>query len=113
MAEAVLLVDKQDGYRVLTLNRPKQLNAFDAALHGAMRAALDEIEADRSCRAVLLTGAGRAFCAGADLLQVYTGFIYGGPVWLAELHAGLARRARDGGFASISDAVGCAARNQP
>ena len=52
-------------------------------------------------------------CAGADLLQVYTGFIYGGPVWLAELHAGLARRARDGGFASISDAVGCAARNQP
>ncbi|WP_238422385.1 quinone-dependent dihydroorotate dehydrogenase [Gordonia sp. 'Campus'] len=49
-------------------------------------------------------------CAGADLLQVYTGFIYGGPVWLHELHAGLAQRVREGGFASITDAVGCAAR---
>ena len=46
----------------------------------------------------------------ADLLQVYTGFIYRGPVWLRELHEGLAQRVRDGGFASISEAVGCAAR---
>ena len=48
-------------------------------------------------------------CAGADLLQVYTGFIYGGPLWLYELHSGLAERLRAGGFASIADAVGCAA----
>ncbi|GAA14360.1 dihydroorotate dehydrogenase (quinone) [Gordonia sp. CNJ-863] len=52
-------------------------------------------------------------CAGADLLQVYTGFIYGGPLWLYELHSGLAERVRAGGFASISDAVGCAAAQQP
>ncbi|MBD0861557.1 quinone-dependent dihydroorotate dehydrogenase [Gordonia sp. zg691] len=52
-------------------------------------------------------------CAGADLLQVYTGFVYGGPVWLHELHDGLAQRVRAGGFASISEAVGCAAPNQP
>lgn len=45
-------------------------------------------------------------CAGADLLQVYTGFIYGGPVWLQDLHRGIAQRVRDGGFASLSDAVG-------
>ena len=70
MSEPALLVDKRDGYRVLTLNRPKQLNAFDASLHDAMRAALDDLEADRSCRAILLTGAGRAFCAGQDLSAV-------------------------------------------
>lgn len=70
MSEPALLVDKQDGYRVLTLNRPKQLNAFDASSHDAMRAALDEIEADKTCRALLLTGAGRAFCAGQDLSAV-------------------------------------------
>lgn len=48
-------------------------------------------------------------CAGADLLQVYTGFIYGGPVWLRGLHEGVAARLRAEGFASIRDAVGSAA----
>lgn len=47
--------------------------------------------------------------AGASLLQVYTGFIYGGPVWLSELNAGVAQRLRDGGFASLSEAVGSGA----
>lgn len=50
-------------------------------------------------------------CAGADLLQVYTGFIYGGPLWLYQLNAGLAERVRAGGFSSIADAVGSAARS--
>ena len=44
--------------------------------------------------------------AGADLLQAYTGFIYGGPVWLKELNDGIAARLRAGGFATLSDAVG-------
>ncbi|MFT3715135.1 MAG: quinone-dependent dihydroorotate dehydrogenase [Gordonia sp. (in: high G+C Gram-positive bacteria)] len=44
--------------------------------------------------------------AGADLLQVYTGFIYGGPVWLRELNEGLAQKVRDAGFSSITEAVG-------
>ncbi|MFT3662350.1 MAG: quinone-dependent dihydroorotate dehydrogenase [Gordonia sp. (in: high G+C Gram-positive bacteria)] len=48
-------------------------------------------------------------CAGASLLQVYTGFIYGGPVWLKELNDGIAARLRAGGFASLSEAVGSAA----
>ncbi|MEO9330151.1 quinone-dependent dihydroorotate dehydrogenase [Gordonia aurantiaca] len=51
-------------------------------------------------------------CAGADLLQVYTGFIYGGPLWLYQLNAGLAERVRAAGFASIAEAVGSAARAQ-
>ncbi len=48
--------------------------------------------------------------AGASLLQGYTGFIYGGGGWAANIHAGLAQRLRDGGFATLSDAVGAAAR---
>ncbi len=44
--------------------------------------------------------------AGASLLQGYTGFIYGGGLWAKHIHDGIARRLRDGGFASLSDAVG-------
>ncbi|WP_163645199.1 quinone-dependent dihydroorotate dehydrogenase [Mycobacterium saskatchewanense] len=47
--------------------------------------------------------------AGASLLQGYTGFIYGGGLWPKHIHDGIARRLRDGGFASLSDAVGSAA----
>jgi dihydroorotate dehydrogenase len=48
--------------------------------------------------------------AGASLLQGYTGFVYGGGLWAKHVHDGLARRLRDGGFASLTDAVGSAAR---
>ncbi len=65
--ENVLLVDRHDGWTALTLNRPDRLNAFTEELHLALRGALDEIAADETCRAVLLTGAGRGFCAGQDL----------------------------------------------
>jgi 2-(1,2-epoxy-1,2-dihydrophenyl)acetyl-CoA isomerase len=67
MDEQPVLVDLREGYRVLTLNRPQRLNAFTEALHVALAAALRDAEADSSCRALLLTGAGRGFCAGQDL----------------------------------------------
>src|SRR5215475_369085 len=67
MDESPILVQQQSGYRVITLNRPQRLNAFTEAMHQALRAALAEAEADTSCRALLLTGAGRGFCAGQDL----------------------------------------------
>ena len=67
MDETPILVDKRDGYRVVTLNRPQRLNSFNEAMHQALKVALDEAESDRSCRALLLTGAGRGFCAGQDL----------------------------------------------
>ncbi|MEX0346206.1 MAG: 2-(1,2-epoxy-1,2-dihydrophenyl)acetyl-CoA isomerase PaaG [Rhizobiaceae bacterium] len=67
MSEPVLLSEKQDGYAVLTLNRPDRLNAFTVELHQALAAALDECENDDDCRAIILTGAGRGFCAGQDL----------------------------------------------
>jgi 2-(1,2-epoxy-1,2-dihydrophenyl)acetyl-CoA isomerase len=62
-----VLTDIRAGYRVLTLNRPDRLNSFSADLHSALMAALIAAEQDKSCRAVILTGAGRGFCAGQDL----------------------------------------------
>ena len=62
-----VLVETRPGYRVLTLNRPDRLNAFNEAQHAALREAVEAAEADESCRALLLTGAGRAFSTGQDL----------------------------------------------
>jgi 2-(1,2-epoxy-1,2-dihydrophenyl)acetyl-CoA isomerase len=60
-------LDMADGVATLTLNRPDRLNSFTVAMHGEVRAALDAVEADRSLRCLVLTGAGRGFCAGQDL----------------------------------------------
>jgi 2-(1,2-epoxy-1,2-dihydrophenyl)acetyl-CoA isomerase len=67
MDENPILVEARTGWRVITLNRPQRLNAFTEAMHQALRKAIAEAEADKGCRALLLTGAGRAFCAGQDL----------------------------------------------
>ena len=67
MSEQPILVEARAGYRVITLNRPDRLNAFNEAMHVALRAALDDAQADESCRALMITGAGRGFCAGQDL----------------------------------------------
>jgi 2-(1,2-epoxy-1,2-dihydrophenyl)acetyl-CoA isomerase len=67
MDETSILVERREGYRVVTLNRPTRLNSFNEEMHLALRAAFAEAEADKTCRAVLLTGAGRGFCAGQDL----------------------------------------------
>ena len=71
--ESVLLVDRRPGWTSLTLNRPERLNSFNEAMHRALADALDEIDTDESCRAVLLTGSGRGFCAGQDLGDRVTG----------------------------------------
>ncbi|HXZ21348.1 MAG TPA: 2-(1,2-epoxy-1,2-dihydrophenyl)acetyl-CoA isomerase PaaG [Pseudolabrys sp.] len=65
--DSPVLVEQRAGYRVVTLNRPDRLNAFNDAMHQALRKAISDAEADESCRALLLTGAGRGFCAGQDL----------------------------------------------
>jgi 2-(1,2-epoxy-1,2-dihydrophenyl)acetyl-CoA isomerase len=64
---AVLLVEDVGAVRRLTLNRPASLNAVTAELRERLIAALEEASADRKVRVVVLTGAGRAFCSGADL----------------------------------------------
>src|SRR3954466_13126014 len=53
--------------RQITLNRPDRLNAMTAELCEALHDELGAVAADRACRAVVLTGAGRGFCAGLDL----------------------------------------------
>lgn len=68
-----LQVARRQGVMALTLNRPERLNALTAPLVDALRAALAEVEADPAVRAVLLTGAGRGFCAGQDLAEVSPG----------------------------------------
>jgi 2-(1,2-epoxy-1,2-dihydrophenyl)acetyl-CoA isomerase len=67
MTEPAVLTHVEAGYRILTLNRPDRLNAFNDAMHEALRAAIDQAEADENCRALMLTGAGRAFCSALDL----------------------------------------------
>jgi 2-(1,2-epoxy-1,2-dihydrophenyl)acetyl-CoA isomerase len=65
--ELPILSETRTGYRVITLNRPDKLNAFNEAMHQALRKAIEDAEADENCRALLITGAGRGFCTGQDL----------------------------------------------
>ncbi|HEY3021198.1 MAG TPA: enoyl-CoA hydratase/isomerase family protein, partial [Solirubrobacteraceae bacterium] len=67
MTDVLLSEGPRPHVRVLTLNRPDSLNAMTAALCAALHRELEDIAGDRSCRAVILTGAGRAFCVGLDL----------------------------------------------
>jgi 2-(1,2-epoxy-1,2-dihydrophenyl)acetyl-CoA isomerase len=55
------------GVARLTLNRPDKLNSFTGEMHAELRDALDAVQADKAVRVLVLTGAGRAFCAGQDL----------------------------------------------
>ena len=65
--DALIQVAQAGAVRVLTLNRPGALNSFSAAMHAALLPALDAAADDRGVRAVVVTGAGRGFCAGQDL----------------------------------------------
>jgi len=62
-----ILLARADGVGTLTLNRPEKLNAFAGEMRREVADALDELERDDSVRVVVITGAGRAFCAGADV----------------------------------------------
>ncbi len=57
----------REGVTLVTLNRPESLNAMNHELVASVHNVLDEVDGDHSCRVVVLTGAGRAFCAGLDL----------------------------------------------
>jgi enoyl-CoA hydratase len=63
----VELSQPKPGVTLMTLNRPDSLNAMNHELVAAVHDALDEVDDDAGCRVVILTGAGRAFCAGLDL----------------------------------------------
>ena len=67
--ESTVLYAAQGAVAVLTLNRPQSLNSFSRQMHHDLWAALDRAEADPQVRALVITGAGRGFCAGADLSE--------------------------------------------
>ena len=61
MASDTLLFERADGIARITLNRPDKLNSFNVEMHEALRDALTQVQADKSLRVLVLTGAGRAF----------------------------------------------------
>jgi enoyl-CoA hydratase/carnithine racemase len=67
MSDVLLSERAEEHVHRLTLNRPEQLNAMNANLCEALHRELETLAADRSCRVIVLTGAGRGFCAGVDL----------------------------------------------
>jgi enoyl-CoA hydratase/carnithine racemase len=67
MAYETLLTDLESGVMTVTLNRPEKLNAFTAEMMSELIDTFDRVDADDEVRAVVVTGAGRGFCAGADL----------------------------------------------
>lgn len=67
MSYQTILCDVSDGIARLTLNRPDRLNSFNVEMHGEVRDALSRLAEDRAARVLVVTGAGRGFCAGQDL----------------------------------------------
>jgi|SRR6185295_11490620 2-(1,2-epoxy-1,2-dihydrophenyl)acetyl-CoA isomerase len=67
MAESLVLIETVGAVRKLTLNRPAALNSFTSAMHRELRPALDAAADDPAVRCLVITGAGRGFCAGQDL----------------------------------------------
>jgi len=72
-----ILVSASAGIVRITLNRPDKMNSFNAAMHAELREALDQIQADASARVLVLSGAGRGFCAGQDLADADVRFVPG------------------------------------
>jgi len=70
MPDEVVLLDREDGVGIVTLNRPDRLNAMNTELGDLLRDRLREAAADRDVRCVVITGAGRAFCAGGDVTRM-------------------------------------------
>lgn len=103
----LIRVEHRAGYRIVSLNRADKMNALTPELIGGIIAALDDAETDLDCRALVLTGTGRAFCAGADLADISPGVDLGAAIdrsWNP-----LARRFQSLRMPSISAVNGIAA----
>ena len=102
-----ILVDAHPGYRQITLNRPERLNALTVEMAEALSAALEAAQADPECRAILLTGAGRGFCAGQDLTAI-AGTSAGDVGKLLDRYNPLILRLRGSAFRALPMPVVCA-----
>ena len=72
MSNQEILYEVREGIATITLNRPDKLNAWTAGMEREVRAAMLEADADEGARVIILTGAGRGFCAGADMSLLST-----------------------------------------
>lgn len=107
-----LTVQRTDGVAVLTLNRPQALNAFDGRMAREMEQAFETLLADADVRALVVTGAGRGFCAGADLKYLHACFEDGrddDAVRVVETGGRIARAVRASGTPVIAAVHGVAA----
>lgn len=69
-----IITFKDDGaVRIITLNRPEKMNAYNVELHNTLTAAIIDADNNPAVRAIIITGAGKAFCAGADISQGFSG----------------------------------------
>ena len=92
-----ILYAVEDGIATITLNRPDRLNAFTPQMMQEMIAAFDATDADDAVKAVIVTGAGRGFCAGADLSAGAATFNYSERGEAAREEAKVGEIYRDGG----------------
>ena len=106
MSDECLLVEKNGALATITLNRPSVYNGFDPTLRAAMRETIPMLESDDDLRVVIIKGAGRGFCAGADLAQppehpvsehldreykpFLTAMAEGNKIYIAQVHGGAA-----------------------
>jgi len=67
LAYKTVIYEKEGGVAIMTLNRPEVKNAFDATMQAEMDAVLTRVAKDRTARSLIITGAGKAFCTGADI----------------------------------------------
>ncbi len=100
-------VEARAGWRTITLNRPERMNALDAGAVAALIAALNDAATDPACRALLITGSGRGFCAGADLSLIPPGADLGDIV--EQSWNPLARALRDAAVPTVCAVNGVAA----
>jgi len=77
VTEPVVLTATRDAVSTITLNRPAALNAYTAAMGASLKQAVADSVADNAVRAIVLTGAGRGFCAGADMEATFKSRIEG------------------------------------
>jgi enoyl-CoA hydratase/carnithine racemase len=111
-AETILYA-VEDGIATITLNRPEKMNAFTSKMRDELIAAFDESDRDDTVRAVIVTGAGRAFCAGADLSGGTNTFDYAARVAAGREESRVGDVYRDGGglltlriFRSLKPVIG-------
>jgi len=84
----VVLIDKRDGFAVLTLNDPDRRNVFTLAMSARVQEIFDDLEADESINAVIITGAGKGFCSGGHLDELLEN---PGPAGMRKIYAGFVR----------------------